>query len=103
MVQIHLIMTILLIMQAQSESRTVNAKNNRVVMNKKDVIDNRDAKRCDEISQLMLNDILGAAFNSRWVFETISDMTVKGLSFGNREYNLKLLKICNRNYFIFIT
>jgi hypothetical protein len=55
-------------MQAQSESRTVNAKVNRVVM-KKNVIQEKDVVRCDELSQPMLNDILGAAFNSRFVFE----------------------------------
>lgn len=77
MVQILLVSTILLIMQAQSESRTVNAKVNRVMSNKNDVIDlKKGVRRCDELSQPILNDILGAAFNSRCVFETIVSVSV---------------------------
>jgi hypothetical protein len=36
---------------------------------KKNVIQEKDVVRCDELSQPMLNDILGAAFNSRFVLE----------------------------------
>lgn len=80
MVQILLIATLFLIIQAQSESRTVNAKVNRVIMNRNDVIEEKkDVRRCDELPQPILNDILGAAFNSRCVFETFEfkkDITV---------------------------
>lgn len=77
MVQILLIATLFLIIQAQSESRTVNAKVNRVIMNRNDVIEEKkDVRRCDELPQPILNDILGAAFNSRCVRQFMRDITV---------------------------
>lgn len=67
MVQIHLITLILLIMHAQGESRTVSAKLSRVIMKKDEIEEEKDVGRCDELPLPMLNDILGAAFNSRCV------------------------------------
>lgn len=66
-------------MQTKSESRTVSTKvkfNQKVIAKKeitslnlvtdesKSII---EPKKCDELSALVLNDILGAAFNSRCV------------------------------------
>lgn len=62
---------LILIMQTQSESRTVNTKItfNRMILNERSPIKNNEnlVKKCDEISPVILNDILGAAYNSRCV------------------------------------
>lgn len=67
MVQIKLIFMLIFL----SISWTVDTKVtfNRMIVNEK--IRQNDAnvvKRCDELSPIILNDILGAAFNSRCVF-----------------------------------
>ena len=66
-------------MQTRSESRTFSTKvkfNQKVIAKKEtslknlgtdQYISNMEAKKCDELSPVVLNDILGAAFNSRCV------------------------------------
>lgn len=67
-------------MQTRSESRTVSTKVkfNRVISkkeitdlnlfsNNESEIDSSEPKKCDELSPVVLNEILGAAFNSRCV------------------------------------
>lgn len=55
----------------QIESRTVKSSGkfnvNQVIMNDDTMMDDeqKEFKKCDELSKIMLNDILGAAFNSR--------------------------------------
>ena len=80
MVQIKFIIVLLFIMQTKSESRTFSTKvkfNQKVIAKKEitslNLVNNEsiskiEAKKCDELSALVLNDILGAAFNSRCVF-----------------------------------
>lgn len=69
MLQILLILT--LICTLQTESRIVKSKFNvnQVIMNDDSMMDEVqeqvNVQKCEEISKLMLNDILGAAFNSR--------------------------------------
>ena len=70
MVHIKLPIMLILIMQTQSESRIVNTKVKirRVIPQKSETPAISDEpNRCDELSPVVLNDILGAAFNSRCV------------------------------------
>lgn len=62
-----MILTIFLIMQSRIESRTVRneIKLNQVITNN---FDRKEIKKCEELPQPVLNEILGAAFNSRFVF-----------------------------------
>jgi hypothetical protein len=66
MVQTKLFIVLLIL--TLNKSRTVAAKVtfNRMKLSEKNY-QNDEVKRCDEISPVVLNDILGAAFNSRCV------------------------------------
>lgn len=69
---LQILLTLTLICTLQTESRTVKSKFNvnQVIMNDDDsIMDDVQVhvQKCEEISKLMLNDILGAAFNSRCV------------------------------------
>lgn len=77
MLQIKFIMSLMLILQTQSESRTVSTKIKRIVAQRNEnptsninlsIKNSEVPKKCDELSTGMLNDILGAAYNSRCVF-----------------------------------
>lgn len=56
-------------MQMSAESRTVNSKfkYNKVIVNSKASVGNERQIKCSELPAPVLNDILGAAFNSRYV------------------------------------
>ena len=91
MVQIKFIIVLILIMQTKSESRTVSTKvkfNQRVIakkeitslnLNNDENISKIEPKKCDELSALVLNDILGAAFNSRCVLVDLTLPKVRGV------------------------
>lgn len=65
---LQILLTLTLICALQTESRTVKSKFNvnQVIMNDDSMMDEHvNVQKCEEISKIMLNNILGAAFNSR--------------------------------------
>ena len=82
---LQILLTLTLICTLQTESRTVKSKFNvnQVIMNDDSMMDDvqvQNVQKCEEISTLMLNDILGAAFNSRCAkkFLKFSNLLKKG-------------------------
>lgn len=69
MLRIKCVILIVIMMQIKAESRTVNAKfkYNKVIVKSQD---NEKLRKCNELPAPVLNDILGAAFNSRYVCES---------------------------------
>lgn len=68
--QVQCIILILIMMQINTESRTVNGKfkYNKTVMKRQENAENNEKSKvvkCSELPAPVLNDILGAAFNSR--------------------------------------
>lgn len=77
LLKVFVILTLISVINSRTV-KTTKFNFNQVMMNDADLMmdDNNDNnnnqedfKKCDELSQLMLNDILGAAFNSRFVFQ----------------------------------
>lgn len=56
-------------MQIKAESRTVTKKYNKIILKSQETvkIDEQQMKKCSELPAPVLNDILGAAFNSRYM------------------------------------
>lgn len=68
MLQIQSVVLVLVMMQIRAESRTVNSKfkYNKIVVKSQENEENKPKMvKCSELPAPVLNDILGAAFNSR--------------------------------------
>lgn len=70
MLQVQCIILIFVLMQIKAESRTVNGKfkYNKIVVKSQENAESSDKPKvvkCSELPAPVLNDILGAAFNSR--------------------------------------
>lgn len=66
--QMQSVVLVLIMMQIKAESRTVNSKfkYNKIIVKTLENDENKPKTvKCSELSAPVLNDILGAAFNSR--------------------------------------
>lgn len=69
MFQIKCVILIVIMMQIRAESRTVNSKFkfSKMIVRSREAVVSERPKSCSELPAPVLNDILGAAFNSRFV------------------------------------